>query len=58
MDDNDFMREAIADAKKNGHFFGAVIVKNTKIIAKSGNRPKNDPRFHAEKQAIFNCCVA
>jgi tRNA(Arg) A34 adenosine deaminase TadA len=54
MDDAYFMREAIKDAKANYHQFGAVIVKDGKIIAKSGKRPKNDPRFHAETQAIFN----
>ena len=54
MDDAHFMREAIKDAKANDFRFGAVIVKDDKIIAKSGKRPKSDPRFHAETQAIFN----
>jgi len=54
MDDTGFMREAINDAKKNDHRFGAIIVKDGNIIAKSGKRPKSDPRFHAETQAIFN----
>jgi len=48
------MREAIKDAKKNGHHFGAVIVKDGKIISKAGKRPIGDPRYHAETQAIIN----
>jgi len=54
MDDNQFMREAIEDAKKNDHRFGAIIVKDNNIIAKSGKRPKSDARYHAEAQAILN----
>lgn len=47
------MREAIKDAKKNKHHFGAVIVKRGKIIAKAGKRPIGDARYHAESQAII-----
>jgi len=47
------MREAIKDAKKNGHHFGAVVVKDGKIISKAGKRPIGDARFHAETQAIL-----
>ena len=47
------MREAIKDAKKNGHHFGAVVVKDGKIISKTGKRPRGDPRYHAESQAII-----
>ena len=54
MDDAYFMREAIKDAKVNDHRFGAIIVKDGTIIAKSGKRPKGDARFHAETQAILN----
>lgn len=53
MKKEDFMREAIKDAKKNKHHFGAVIVKRGKIIAKAGKRPRGDPRYHAESQAII-----
>jgi tRNA(Arg) A34 adenosine deaminase TadA len=53
MEEEDFMRSAIADAKKNGHHFGAVVVKDGKIISKAGKRPIGDPRFHAETQAIM-----
>jgi len=54
MNEEKFMREAIKDAKENGHRFGAILVNDGKIISKSGKRPKNDPRYHAETQAIFN----
>lgn len=47
------MREAIKDAKKNGHHFGAVVVKGNKIISRTGKRPIGDPRYHAETQAIL-----
>jgi len=53
MKEEEFMRSAIADAKKNGHHFGAVVVKNGKIISKAGKRPLGDPRYHAETQAIL-----
>ncbi len=53
MKEEQFMRSAIADAKKNHHHFGAVVVKNGKIISKAGKRPVGDPRFHAETQAIM-----
>ncbi len=54
MDDADFMLEAIKDAKSSGFRFGAVIVKDGKIIAKAGKRPRSDLRYHAESQAILN----
>ena len=54
MKEEDFMREAIKDAKKQGHHFGAVVVKNGKIISYAGKRPKGDPRYHAESQAIIH----
>ncbi len=53
MEKEEFMREAIKDAKKNKHHFGAVVVKNGKIISKAGKRPVGDPRYHAETQAII-----
>jgi tRNA(Arg) A34 adenosine deaminase TadA len=56
---NKFMLEAINEAKKgvlagDGGPFGAVIVKNNKIIGKGHNRVilKNDPTAHAEIEAI------
>ena len=51
-----FMRVAIEDAKRNGHHFGAVVVKNNEIIAKAGKMPKGDSRFHAETHAILEAC--
>ncbi len=54
MDDEDFMVEAIKDAKENGHRFGAVLVQGGKIISKAGKRPKNDARYHAETQTMLN----
>ncbi len=53
MKEEDFMRSAIADAKKNKHHFGAVVVRNGEIISKAGKRPIGDARFHAETQAIL-----
>jgi len=53
MKKEEFMQEAILDAKKNKHHFGAVIVKSGRIISKAGKRPKGDPRYHAETQAIM-----
>ena len=53
MKKEEFMRSAIADAKKNKHHFGAVVVKGNKIISKAGKRPVGDPRYHAESQAII-----
>lgn len=58
-----FMRIAIALAEKNveqnlGGPFGAVIVKDGKMVAKSGNRvtTTNDPTAHAEVSAIRLAC--
>jgi len=58
-----FMSKAIDLAKKGvnsnaGGPFGAVIVKNGKIIAEGYNKvtSKNDPTAHAEVVAIRNAC--
>lgn len=57
-----FMRKAIAlsveNIKKDGGPFGAVIVKNNKIIATGTNRvtAHNDPTAHAEVIAIRKAC--
>lgn len=54
----EFMRRAIrlslANVKKSGGPFGAVIVKNGKIISTGVNKvtEHNDPTAHAEIQAI------
>lgn len=60
----DFMREAIRLALENvnngGGPFGAVIVKDGKIIATGVNRvtANNDPTAHAEVCAIRSACQA
>ncbi|MBU0894265.1 MAG: nucleoside deaminase [Nanoarchaeota archaeon] len=54
MKKEEFMCEAIKDAKKSKHHFGAVVVKGNKIIAHMGKRPAGDPRYHAETQALLN----
>ncbi len=58
-----FMRMAISLSEQNvkkalGGPFGAVIVKDGKVIAKSGNRVSlnNDPTAHAEISAIRIAC--
>jgi tRNA(Arg) A34 adenosine deaminase TadA len=53
MKKEDFMLEAIKDAKRQKHHFGAVIVVDGKIISRAGKRPVGDPRYHAETQAII-----
>jgi len=56
--DEEFMREAIRlsreSVKNGGGPFGAVIVKNGKIIAAASNKvtQENDPTAHAEVSAI------
>jgi tRNA(Arg) A34 adenosine deaminase TadA len=59
----EFMRKAIAlsieNVKKNlGGPFGAVVVKDNKIIATGANcvTSHNDPTAHAEVTAIRNAC--
>jgi tRNA(Arg) A34 adenosine deaminase TadA len=60
---NKFMLEAIRMAEENiisgkGGPFGAVVVKEGKIIASVGNRvtSTNDPTAHAEVVAIREAC--
>ncbi len=64
MDNHEkFMRMAIELSEYNvkqgqGGPFGAVIVKDGMVIARSGNRvvPTNDPTAHAEVSAIRLAC--
>lgn len=61
----EFMDEAVRMSKENvangtGGPFGAVIVKDGKIIAKGSNKVtiKNDPTAHAEVETIREACKA
>lgn len=62
--DEEFMKEAIklsrvaSIEKKTGGVFGAVIVKDGKIIATGYNQviKQNDPTWHAEMEAIRSAC--
>ena len=61
--DEKFMRVAISLAKKGmnknaGGPFGAIVVKDGKIISKGYNKvtSKNDPTAHAEVVAIRKAC--
>lgn len=64
MNKKEFMQMAIDLSVKNidkgGGPFGAVIVKNNKVIAASGNSVTNDtdPTAHAEVNAIREACKA
>jgi guanine deaminase len=60
---NEFMAEAIRQAGENiengnGGPFGAVVVKDGKVIAAAANRvtSTNDPTAHAEVVAIREAC--
>lgn len=61
-EDRKFMKMAIELSIENidegGGPFGAIIVRNGKLIAKGSNRvvPNNDPTAHAEVVAIRNAC--
>ena len=51
---------SLNSVKTNGGPFGAVIVKDGKIISKASNRVtlNNDPTAHAEINAIRSACSA
>lgn len=63
MEHDYFMRQAIAlaveNVKNGGGPFGAVIVKDGRVVATGVNRvvPNNDPTAHAEVNAIRAACV-
>lgn len=62
----EFMKRAIelsrkaAFIEKSGGLFGAVVVKDGKIIAEGYNQviKRNDPTWHAEMNAIREACLA
>ena len=63
MEENNFMAEAVRLARKGmnaneGGPFGAVVVKDGKIIARGNNKvaSSNDPTAHAEIVAIREAC--
>lgn len=62
MGNEDFMRQAIAlavdNVKNGGGPFGAVIVKDGRVVATGVNRvtADNDPTAHAEVKAIREAC--
>jgi tRNA(Arg) A34 adenosine deaminase TadA len=63
QDKKEFMAEAIRLAKENlktgkGGPFGAVVVRDGKIVGKGGNSvtSTNDPTAHAEINAIRDAC--
>jgi len=55
-----FMRMAIAEARRGDFPFGAVIVRNGKVIARGRNlgRTHDDPTAHGEMVAIRRCLAA
>ncbi len=62
--DKEFMHEAIklsriaSIEKKTGGVFGAIVVKDGKIIGRGYNQviKNNDPTWHAEMEAIREAC--
>jgi tRNA(adenine34) deaminase len=56
-EDERFMRMAIAEARRADFPFGAVIVRDGKLLASGRNlgRTTHDPTAHGEMVAIRNC---
>ncbi len=52
--DEGFMRLALAEAAKGDFPFGAVIVRDGKVVATGHNKGSNDPTAHGEMVAIHN----
>lgn len=54
MNQEDFMRLALEEAKKGDAPYGAVIVKDNQVVAQAHNTVKrdNDPSAHAEINVI------
>ena len=57
MNDEQFMKIAMEEAKKGDYPFGALVVKNDKIISQAHNTVNQlDPTAHAEINAIREAC--
>lgn len=58
-EDERFMRLAIAQARRGDFPFGAVIVRDGKVIAEGHNlgRTTDDPTAHGEMVAIHRCAT-
>lgn len=54
MDNEQFMKIAIEEARKGNYPFGAVIIRDGKVISQAHNTAKSDPTAHAEINAIRN----
>ena len=56
-EDQAFMRLALEEARRGNYPFGAVIVRDDKVIARGRNLGKahDDPTAHAEMTAIRRC---
>jgi tRNA(adenine34) deaminase len=59
-DDERFMRIALEEARRADFAFGAVIVRDGKLIARGRNlgRTNDDPTAHGEMVAIRRCLAA
>ncbi len=58
-EDERFMRMAIAEARRADYPFGAVIVRDGRVIARGRNlgRTTDDPTAHGEMVAIRRCAA-
>ena len=59
-DDKQFMRIAIEEARRADFPFGAVIVRDGRVLARGRNlgRSQDDPTAHGEMVAIRRCLAA
>jgi len=59
-DDKQFMRMAIEEARRADFPFGAVIVRDGRVLARGRNlgRSQDDPTAHGEMVAIRRCLAA
>src|ERR1700688_4999962 len=59
-EDGRFMRMALAEARRGDFPFGAVIVRDGRVLARGRNlgRTDDDPTAHGENTAIRRCLAA